>query len=149
MAEEHQKGTKAQLAFALAQGVTAAKWARNHNVPKMTAYRWEKEPEVREAVQAYRRRTVDQAVGLMTKHTARAAGVIAKIAFEGESDTVRLRAARAIFSEMKLASEYSGLEFRMSELEGQIRREVAARGVIQNPPPTANGGGGARPQAGP
>ena len=63
----------------------------------MTAYRWAKDPEVRRAVRTYRRRIIDQAIGVMTKQTTRAAGVIAKIATEGESDTVRLRACRAMF----------------------------------------------------
>jgi hypothetical protein len=106
MAGEHQKSMKAQLALALAQGVAAAKWARAHEVSKMTAYRWAKDPMVRKAVHAYRRRTIDQAVGLMTMKTTRAANIIGTIAEEGESDTVRLRAARSIFSDMIKVSEY-------------------------------------------
>jgi hypothetical protein len=51
MEAEHRRSTKAQLAFALARGISPAKWARNNGVTKMTAYRWSKEPEVRKAVE--------------------------------------------------------------------------------------------------
>ena len=86
----------------------------------MTAYRWAKDPEVRRAVETYRRRIIDQAIGVMTSNDP-AAGVIAKIATEGESDTVRLRACRAIFSDMMAVSKYSGLEGRLTEIEDHYR----------------------------
>ena len=45
MDSEQLKSAKAQLALALAQGVSVAKWARTNDVTKMTAYRWAKEPD--------------------------------------------------------------------------------------------------------
>jgi hypothetical protein len=126
MAGEHRKSTKAQLALALAQGISAAKWARANDVTKMTAYRWAKDPTVRKAVESYRRRTIDQAVGRMTKQANRATEIIVRIANEAESDSVRLRAARAIFSDMMAVSNYSGLEVRMKEIEGQLKQRAGA-----------------------
>jgi hypothetical protein len=117
MAGEHRKSTKAQLALALARGVSAAQWARANDVTKMTAYRWAKDPMVRKAVDSYRRRSIDQAIGRMTKQTTRATDVIVAIANHAKSDSVRLRAARAIFSDMMAVSRYSGLEERMTEIE--------------------------------
>ena len=128
MSDEHKKSTKAQLALALANGVSAAQWAWHQQVPKRTAYRWAKDPDVRKAVEAYRRRTIDQAIGLMTKKTIRAAGVIASLVEEGESHTVRLRACRAIFSDMMAVSKYSGLESRMLEIEADIAQQKADAG---------------------
>jgi hypothetical protein len=120
MAGEHLKSKKAQLALAVAQGISAAKWARNNEVCKMTAYRWAKEPKVRAAVEAYRRRAIDQAIGRMAMHTTTAADGIAKIAKESESDAVRLRAYRALFSDMIATSKYTGLESRMADIEGRL-----------------------------
>ena len=38
---------KMQLAIAIAQGSTASAWARANDVPRQTAWRWSKEPDVR------------------------------------------------------------------------------------------------------
>ncbi len=54
MNSEHRKSTKAQLALALAQGVSAAQWARTNNVPKVTASWWAKDPSAPNAVESYR-----------------------------------------------------------------------------------------------
>ena len=147
MAGEHRKSTKAQLALALAQGVSAANWARTNDVTKMTAYRWAKDPMVRKAVESYRRRTIDQAIGWMTKHTTRAAHGIVTIAREAESDSVRLRAWRAIFSDMMAVSKYSGLEARLTEVEEMaLQRDGAASSTFASRTPT-NYGPGATPAA--
>jgi hypothetical protein len=91
MEAEHHKSTKDQLAFALARGISPAKWARKNGVTKMTAYRWSKQPEVRKAVEEFRRRTLDLAIGRLTTLSTRATDGIAKVLREAESDSVRLR----------------------------------------------------------
>ena len=102
---------------------------------------------VRKAVESYRRRTIDQAIGRMTKQTTRAADVIISIANEAESDSVRLRAARAIFSDMIVVSNYSGLESRMVEIEQQLEQRIgrASSNVAGRSP--ANHGQTATPPA--
>jgi hypothetical protein len=147
MTEEPRKATKTQLAFALAQGISAAKWARSNEVPRNTAYMWAKEPMVRKAVDACRRRTLDLAIGRMNKHTTWAAAGIVTVAREAESDTVRLRAYRAIFSDMIVASKYTGLEGRMAEVEKRLLElHGAASGTVVSRTP-ANDGQGATPPA--
>jgi hypothetical protein len=128
MSQEHPKGTKSQLALALAQGVSAAKWARAHEVPKNTAYRWARDPKVRKAVESHRRRAIDQAIGRMTERSTWAVGGIIAIARESESDSVRLRAFRAIFSDMMAVSKHSGLEARMADIEEKIEEQRGAAG---------------------
>jgi hypothetical protein len=120
MSDEPENGSKAQLAIALARGVLAANWARAYKVSKNTAYRWAREPEVRKLVESCRRQMIDQAVGRMTKQTVWAASGIVALAKTADSDTVRLRALRSIFSDMITASKYSGLEQRMCELEERV-----------------------------
>jgi hypothetical protein len=121
MQEDHRKNSKTYLALAIAQGITPARWARANDVSKMTAYRWAKEPEVRRAVESFRRRMIDKAVGRMTKLTSWAVDGIAGIAKDAESDWVRLRAFRSIFSDMMTVSAYSGLEARMTQIEEGLR----------------------------
>jgi hypothetical protein len=128
MSQEQPKGGKTQLALALAQGISAARWARANQVPKNTAYRWARDPEVRKAVESHRRRTIDEAIGQMTKQSKWAVGGIIKIAREAESDSVRLRAFRALFSDMMAVSKHSGLEARMAELEEKLEEQRGAEG---------------------
>ncbi len=120
MSEEVRIGTKSQLAVALAKGITVAKWARTHNVPKRTAYRWSKEPNVRRKVEACRRRAIDRAVGLMVDSTAWVVGRIRMLGEEAESESVQLKALRSILSDMVAVSKFSGLEGRMNEIEEEL-----------------------------
>ena len=125
MSEESGKNSKTQLALAVARGVSINAWARASGVPRRTAFRWAKEPAVRKMVESYRRRLIDQAVGLMTQHTAVAAKAIVSIAQRGDSDTVSPRAARAVFNDMIAVSNYSGLEERMTKIERRLQARRA------------------------
>jgi hypothetical protein len=120
MGEEKQKGTKPQLAIALAQGSSVTAWARDNNVPKPTAYRWAKEPEVRKAMQACRRRILDRAVGMMVKRVPWVVPKLVDLAGGAESESVRLQAIKTIFKEMITVSEYTGLEERVKEIEDKL-----------------------------
>jgi hypothetical protein len=89
-------------------------------VPTATAYRWASDPEIRRAVEAGRRRALDRAVARMTKRAGWAAGRIIALAADAESETVRLRALRAIMADMMAVSKYSGLEDRMTQIEERL-----------------------------
>ena len=115
--------TKSQLAIALASGVSVPSWARANNVPQSTAYEWAKDPEVRREVDHLRRRALDQAVGRMIKHSKRAADIVFSIAEDAQSESVRLRAARAIFLDGMVVAKFSGLEARMTEFEEKLRKD--------------------------
>lgn len=143
MAGEHRESAKIELALALAQGISAAKWARSNGVCKMTAYRWAKEPEVREMVESHRRRTIDQAIGRMTRYTISAADGIARLASDAESESVRLRACRAILADMIAVSKYSNLEAKMAEIDAWYREERKASTGC--PGATSHGPGVIRP----
>jgi hypothetical protein len=146
MSGEARKSGKTQLALALAQGVSIARWAHANQVPAPTAFRWARDPAVRNAVESYRRRTIDQAVGLMATNFTKAARVIITVAREAESESVRLRAARAIFSDMMTVSKYMRLEERMTEIEAQVaqQRDDDAKSTVLSDA-QANHGQGATP----
>ena len=89
-------------------------------VPKRTAYRWSREPKVIAAVELYRRRTVDRAIGRMAKRVTWAADSIARLAKHANSESVKLAALRSIFSNMRAVSEFGGLEVRLTKVEEQL-----------------------------
>ena len=122
--ENVSQNQKSQLAVAIAQGMTVAAWARKNNVPRRTAFRWASEPKIRASVESARRRALDRAVGRMAKHVTWAADGIARLAKNADSESVRLAALRAIFSNMMAVSEFAGLEERMTQIEEQLRDET-------------------------
>ena len=126
MSEEPEKGSKEQLAVAIGRGIQIAAWASANGVARTTAFRWAKEPDVKKAVLSYRRCVLDRAVGKMTKHSTGAVDTIHRISKEGDSDSVRLNAARAILSQMISVSKYTGLEERLTEVEESLDRNKAA-----------------------
>jgi hypothetical protein len=145
---EARKCGKTQLALALLRGISIAEWASAAGVPAPTAYRWARDPDVRKTVESCRRRSIDQAVGQMTRNSKRSVGTIVKIAKRGDSHAIRLRAARAILSEMMPAFRYAGLEERMSELERQFEQSQAGvAGSDDWSPAQANYGLGTTPPA--
>jgi hypothetical protein len=126
MAEEEElpKNPKTSLAIAIAQGTSVALWALANNVPRRTAYRWASGPKVRAAVEAYRRRAVDRAVGKMARRVTWATDGIAKLARRAESESVRLSALRAILSDMMSVSQFAGLEHRVTEIEEKLHERT-------------------------
>ena len=90
-------------------------------MPKRTAYRWASDPKVRAAVETYRRRILDRAVGRMSLRAVWAIDQIAKLAEKARSESVRLAALRSILSDMMTVSEFAGLEDRMTKIEEQDR----------------------------
>ncbi len=123
MSEESPQDRKTQLAFAVAQGSSLKKWAEANNVSRATAYRWADEPEVKACANSIRRRALDRAVGLLSSRVTRAALGIVKLADTASSESVKLSALRAIYSDMISASRFGGLEDRVAELEEERSRE--------------------------
>jgi hypothetical protein len=117
----------AQLALAVAQGHSIVSWARQNNVPERTAYRWAADINLRRDVQTIRRRYLDQAVGRMAEQATWAADQIVDLGKNAESESVKLRALRAILSDMMTVSQFATLEERMAEVEEHLReRDQAA-----------------------
>jgi hypothetical protein len=128
MSRDERDSLKNSLAAALAEGQSCAAWANANGVTERTAQRWASEPEVREEVELYRRGTLDQAVGRMSKRVAWATEQIAKLARTARSESVRLAALRSILSDMMAVSDFTGLEARIARLEEQdhVRHEESA-----------------------
>ena len=120
MTEPHRESQKIQLTLALAQGTSAAKWARTNGVPKATAYRWSKEPAVRAQIESIRRRAIDRAVGRMARRMTWATDGIAKLAKNAKSESVQLLALRSILADMRAFSEFLGRAQRGTDTNSDI-----------------------------
>jgi len=110
-----------QLALAIAQGKSVPLWASQNDVPRATAYRWAKDPDVRRQADDWRRRSVDRALGWMTGHSLWAVKRIKKLAETADSDSVQLKALRTFVQDMIKVSDFANLEYRVCELEEEQR----------------------------
>jgi len=122
--EELPETKKTHLAVAIAQGQSAAAWARDNGVSRSTAYSWASEPNVRRAVEACRRRTLDRAISRMTRRTPWACDRIAELAEAAESESVQLSALRSIFCDVMAVAKFSNLEHRVAQIEEDYREQT-------------------------
>jgi hypothetical protein len=119
------RSRKTELALAIANPTSVTAWARANEVPKRTAYRWADEPEVRAAVESYRRRAVDRPIGRTARRVTWATDRIAKLAKDAESESVSLTALRAMLSDMMAVSQFAELEQRITEIEEKLDEQTA------------------------
>jgi len=110
-----------QLAMAIALGKSVKQWARENEVPTRTAYRWASEPDVRRQVEDWRRRSLDRVLGWMAGHSFRAVKTLTKLSETAESESVQLSAVRAVLSDQIAIARHANLEYRMTEIEEEIR----------------------------
>jgi hypothetical protein len=128
MSENELKNQKNQLTLAIARGESITGWARRTGVPLSTAFRWSRDPKVRSAVQAWRRRALDRTIGRMASLAMKATEGISRLAKGAESESVQLRAWRAIIADQMAVAKFSDLEYRMTEVEEQIRERTGNAG---------------------
>jgi len=121
-----RKAKKVLLAAAIAEGESVDEWARENGVHRSTAFRWAREPSVRRVVEACRRRTLDQAIGRMTKRTPWACDRIAMLAEAAESESVQLRALGSMISNVMAVGKFSNLENRLAQLDDDYREQNAS-----------------------
>ncbi len=107
-------------------------------MPKRTAYRWSKEPEVKSAVGSYRGRIVDRAVGRFATRSTWAVNEITTLAKRAESESVQLGALRAILSNLIAVSRFAALEQSITEIKEQLRARAPAANPPGQPPPSSS-----------
>ncbi len=83
---------------------------------------------MRARVASYRRFVVDEALGVMSSHVGKAASGITSLADNAVSESVKLAALRAVFSNMMAVAEFSSLDDRMTLIEERLdERDRATR----------------------
>jgi hypothetical protein len=100
MSGESRKSSKAQLALAIAQGVSVTAWARANGVSRMTGFRWARDPLVRKTVERCRRRTIEDGIRRISKQSGWAGDGIGMLARIANSETVKVEEFRAILADM-------------------------------------------------
>jgi hypothetical protein len=128
MPENVPKNHKNKLASAIARGESITAWAHRNGVPLSTAFRWSQEPKIRREVEAWRRRALGRAIGRMASLAMKAVDGITKLAEGAESESVQLRAWRAILADQMAVSKFSDLEYRMAEIEEQLDERTGNAG---------------------
>jgi hypothetical protein len=113
------------LAAAIAGGESVSAWAGRQKppIPRRTAYRWSRLPDVRQAVQSIRRRCLDRAAGRLARHAIAAAETVAQLARSAESEAVKLAAARAVIADLMQVQDYQDLAQRVAALEERARED--------------------------
>jgi hypothetical protein len=124
MPEDVRKNHKNQLALAIARGQSIAAWAKKNEVPRSTAFRSASDPKVRREVEASRRRALGRAIGQLASLSMKAADGITKLAQGAESESVQLRAWRAILADQMAVAKFSDPEYRMAEIEEQLDKQA-------------------------
>jgi hypothetical protein len=124
MEKEVRRHKKINLALAIAEGESIIAWAQENGVPERTAFRWAQDPKVRREVEASRRRALNEAIGRMTRISMNAVDGIVTLAREAESESVQLRAWRAVLADNMAVSKFSDLEYRMAEIEEQLGKRA-------------------------
>jgi hypothetical protein len=124
MEKEVRRHKKIHLALATAEGESIIAWGQENGVPERTAFRWSQDPKVRREVEACRRRALNEAIGRMTRISMNAVDGIVTLAREAESESVQLRAWRAVLADQVAVSKFSDLEYRMAEIEEQIGKRA-------------------------
>jgi hypothetical protein len=119
--EEIPLSKQDQLAIAIARGKSIAAWARENQVPTRTAYGWAGDPDLRRLVDEWRRHSLDRALGWMAGHSMRAVIGITNLGENAESESVQLRAHRAILFDQLAIAKQANLEFRMAKIEEKLR----------------------------
>jgi len=123
MSEEPEEATKTELALALAHGVSVASLGASKQCAQKHGLQVVERPRGPEEVLTCRRRILDRAVGRMARRATKAAEVIVEVAENAESESVRLRAARAVLSDMVTISRFADVEARMHEFEEKLRKD--------------------------
>jgi hypothetical protein len=109
-----------QLAVSVAAGTSIAMWCRKNSVPLRTAYGWASSREFKAQVADHRRQLTDRAIGKLAANVAEAVSQIRRLMREGQSETTRLGAAKAIISELIAIQTHAQLADRIEAMEKRI-----------------------------
>ena len=89
-------------------------------MPRSTEFRWASDPKVRREVEVTRRRALGRAIGRLSSVALKAADGIVTPAKGAESESVQLRAWRAVLADQMAVCKFSDLEYRMAEIEERL-----------------------------
>jgi hypothetical protein len=118
---------KSQLALWVAAGGKVADWCKANGVARTTGYKWYAQPGFREMVGEYRRRAVDRAIGKMAKGLGKAVAKIVELIEKGQTDVVKLAAAKALVDRLIDVQNHAELQADLRRLREQLGAEERER----------------------
>jgi hypothetical protein len=108
---------------ALLSEATISAAAERSGVSEVTLYRWIKLPVFRDAYRAARREVVEKAVAQLQQSSWAASTTLQQLLFS-KSDSIRLRAAVAIFNQANKGIELIDFDERLAALEAQATEDA-------------------------
>ena len=120
MSGELRQSQKSQLAVAIAQGTSVAKWARATRCPNGRPTGGPTSPKVRAEVESIAAApSIGRSAGWPSVPPGPSMGS-STLGENAESESVKLSALRAVLSDMMAVSKFAGLEDRVTEIEEQL-----------------------------
>ena len=110
-----------QLALAIAMGASAEAAAERLGISKSTAYRRWRDPAVKQRVAQLRRDITDRSIGQLVASLADAITVARQLMRDGETDSIKLKAAALLIETGLKAAAIAQLEQRVADLEVAMR----------------------------
>jgi hypothetical protein len=118
--KRRNQGQFESCALAVASGSSIGAWARSNKVPERTAYGWSMTAEFKLLVTANRNRIIDRTIGILTRHATLAANELARLIKSGDSDHVKLAAARAMLDQRIAVATHAEATHAIAELQARI-----------------------------
>ena len=109
-----------KCALAVAAGSSVSQWAKANEIPVRTTYGWSRTTEFKSLVASHRQRIVDRAVGKLTKHAQRLSTRSRNFVKSGETDAIKLNAAKAVISTLIEIESHSMTMRTLSDLASRI-----------------------------
>ncbi len=115
----HDPTLRDKLAAWVASGRSIAAFAKDKDIPMRTCYSWSGTAVFKAKVRRIRRRMLDRVAGTLTRHGLTAVGEIARLIRKGDSDTIKLGAAKALLDQLIHVSDHADWEQRLSAVEAR------------------------------
>ena len=116
-----RKSYDEQLALAIASGLSVDEASAKLGVPRTSAFRRWRDPAVKQRVTQLRQQMSDQAIGLLTEALCEAVTTLKRLMRDGETDSIKLKAASQLLETGLRAVALTELERRIADLEATTR----------------------------
>lgn len=128
MSRKSRLDVDGRLIELLACGASNSEAAKGAGVDRRTVFRRQQDPEFRSQVESFRDEMLSAAAGKLAKATGKAIETLESL-LTGESDSVRLGAARGIIDSTIRIHELTQVVSRISALEAALKVATAGRSL--------------------